>query len=115
MKGMRSLLLTLILASAPAAAQSGGCVRDASGALNCTGTRYSDPRVGLGATRMPRYVLTPQLRTRADAQIQGILDDHDSQRRQSDALVTQQRLTGCVGALVAAGTARARAERTCDR
>ena len=110
----RAACLILILASAPAAAQS-GCVRDSTGALNCTGTRYSDPRVGLGATRMPRYVLTPQLRARADGQIQAILDDHDSQRRQSDAVVSQQRLTGCVGALVAAGTARARAERTCER
>ena len=111
---MRALLLTLILASAPAAAQS-GCVRDSSGALNCTGTRYSDPRVGLGATRMPRHILTPQLRTRADAQIRAILDDHDSQRRQSDGLVTQQRSSGCVAALLAAGTARARAEQSCDR
>ena len=112
---MRALSLTLLLASLPAAAEAGACVRDATGALNCTSTRYSDPRVGLGATRMPRYVLTPQLRGQADAQIQGLLDDHESQRRQSDALVTQQRLAGCVGALVAAGTARPRAERTCER
>ena len=111
---MRALLLSLVFLAAPAAAQS-GCVRDATGALNCTTTRYSDPRVGLGATRMPRHVLTPQVSARATAQTQAILDDHDSQRRQSDALVTHQRLSGCVGALIAAGTPRARAQHTCER
>jgi hypothetical protein len=110
----RAIIFTLILASAPASAQS-GCVRDASGALNCTGTRYSDPRVALGATRMPRQVITPQVLDRANDQMQSVLDNHEDQRRQSDVLATHRRLTGCVGALVAAGTARARAERTCDR
>ena len=96
MKQARALAFALLLAAGPAAAQSSGCVRDATGALQCgVGSAPSGVNSNIARRAASTRDLSAAALARSRAQAQAMREAADQQRQDSDTREAQRRDFTC--------------------
>jgi hypothetical protein len=113
MKHTLPLSLAFLLGAAPAAAQTSGCVRDASGALHCA-SRPTTYAPNPGRRTVSTRDLSAAAIARGRAQAQSMREAADRQRQDTDARASEQRRMECPGEIPVTGAA-APATRPCGR
>ncbi len=114
MKQRHMLTLSLILIAGPAAAQSSGCARDASGALHCA--MRPAPSVPNAARRSTSTRdLSAAAVARGRAQAEAMRDAAARQRSEADARAVQRYELACPGSPPPTNASQPPAARPCSR
>jgi hypothetical protein len=105
MMELRPLALSIALAAGPAAAQTSGCIRDSSGALQCAMRPVTPAERGTVPVRkLPRRDLSADAIARTRAQAQSMADAIDRHRQDADDRALQRRQLACPGSPPARGS-----------
>jgi hypothetical protein len=105
MKQLPKLALCLMLGAGPAAAQTRGCMRDASGAFSCTARPIVAIPNAARRTSSTRDLSAAAI-ARGRAQAESIRDAVDQQRRDADSRAGQMHQLGCAGSSSPPGGSR---------
>lgn len=112
----RALILPLLVVAAPAAAQTSGCVRDASGALQCAPKVTNGNERGVSPIpKLPRRDLAADAVGRAREQAQAMKNAMDRQQQEADDVAADRRALACRSAPAAEREKAAAAAMPCSR
>jgi hypothetical protein len=114
MTQLPKLALCLVLAAGPAAAQTSGCVRDASGALHCA-VRPA-PSIPNAARRpLSTRDLSAAAVARGRAQVEAIREAAERHRNEADARAAHRHELACPGSPDITSASQPPAARPCSR